>query len=194
MTTSTAERQERRHADRQVLILQAAAEEFASNGYERATLEQIGDRVGLSKGSLYYYVKSKEQLLELLLKSVVEQILTQVDPSADPQVRLSQLVRAHVEATLTSQGRVLVQNLDAIVGSTTTAEVRHQYAASISTILIDGAATGAFRNLPDRATVRFLLGALNAACRWNEPTTAQEIDDLVDLLIILVLEGIGSRS
>ncbi len=194
MASSTAERQERRHADRQGLILQAAAEVFAADGYERATLERIGDRVGLSKGSLYYYVESKEHLLLLLLNSVVEQILDQVEPDADPITRLGQLARAHVEASVTPEGRVLVQNLDAIVGNETTADVRHKHAAVIADILADGTTSGVIRELPPRATVRFLIGALNAACRWFEPANDEEVEELVDLVTTLLLDGIGSPT
>jgi TetR/AcrR family transcriptional regulator, cholesterol catabolism regulator len=193
MATSTTERQERRHADRQRSILRAAAQEFAADGYERATLERIGDRVGLSKGSLYYYVNSKEELLGLLLEGVVDDILAQVPRDADPTVRLRRLIRVHVEAAVTPEGRVLVQNLDAIMGSAETARIRQRYVAAITDILTAGAATGAFRDVPSRSTVRFFLGALNAASRRFEPTDDRELAELVDLVTSLVLDGVARR-
>ena len=193
MATSTSERQERRHADRQRSILRAAAQEFATEGYERATLERIGDRVGLSKGSLYYYVNGKEELLGLLLEGVVDDILAQVPQDADPTVRLRRLIRVHIEAAMTPEGRVLVQNLDAIMGSEETARIRQRYVAAIGGILTDGAAAGAFLDVPFRSTVRFLLGALNAVSRWFEPADDRELDELVDLVTSLVLDGITRR-
>jgi AcrR family transcriptional regulator len=44
-------------------ILEAAALVFGREGYEKATLDEIAAVVGIKKGSLYYHIKSKEQLL-----------------------------------------------------------------------------------------------------------------------------------
>lgn len=44
-------------------ILDAAAEAFARQGYERTSMRQVGRQVGLSQSHLYYYVKSKPLLL-----------------------------------------------------------------------------------------------------------------------------------
>ncbi|MHB1418183.1 MAG: TetR/AcrR family transcriptional regulator [Bacillota bacterium] len=43
--------------------MDAAAELFLEKGYERTRMEDIGEKVGLLRGSLYYYIKSKEELL-----------------------------------------------------------------------------------------------------------------------------------
>lgn len=53
-------------------ILDAAAEEFNERGYRAARLQDIGCRVGLLTGSLYYYIDSKEDLLFALAKSSLE--------------------------------------------------------------------------------------------------------------------------
>ncbi len=44
-------------------ILEAAAQVFAREGYEGATVTQIAQAAGLSEGSLYNYFRSKEELL-----------------------------------------------------------------------------------------------------------------------------------
>src|SRR3954466_792495 len=48
-------------------LLGAAAETFAARGYEAATMDEIAERVGLSKGALYYRYKTKEDLFLALL-------------------------------------------------------------------------------------------------------------------------------
>jgi len=44
-------------------ILSAAGEVFHEKGYQAARIEDIAARVGILKGSLYYYIESKEDLL-----------------------------------------------------------------------------------------------------------------------------------
>lgn len=48
-------------------LLQAAAHAFAERGFEAASMDEIAERVGLSKGALYYRYKSKEDLFLALL-------------------------------------------------------------------------------------------------------------------------------
>src|SRR5262245_5537047 len=48
--------------DRHREILEAAATLFAERGYAATSVRDIGERVGLLGGSLYYYIKSKEAL------------------------------------------------------------------------------------------------------------------------------------
>jgi AcrR family transcriptional regulator len=43
-------------------ILEAAAVEFAARGFEGTSLNQLLDRLGMSKGSFYYYFDDKEDL------------------------------------------------------------------------------------------------------------------------------------
>jgi len=43
-------------------IVQAAIESFAQTGFDRTKMEDIAKRLGLSKGTIYLYFKSKEDL------------------------------------------------------------------------------------------------------------------------------------
>ncbi len=56
------ERKAREKRARQELILHAAQEIFLSKGFEQTTIEDIADKAELSKGALYLYFKSKEDL------------------------------------------------------------------------------------------------------------------------------------
>ncbi len=50
-------------------IVRVAQEAFADKGYDQTTMEDIGNRLGVSKGALYLYFKSKEELFETLCKT-----------------------------------------------------------------------------------------------------------------------------
>ncbi|AIZ56393.1 putative DNA-binding transcriptional regulator [Candidatus Methanoplasma termitum] len=53
-------------------IIRAATDLFARNGYEYTTIEDILREWGGSKGSLYYYFKSKEEILDAVVQTLVE--------------------------------------------------------------------------------------------------------------------------
>lgn len=53
---------------RDVLVMAAAIAVISERGYAAATVQEVADRVGMLKGSLYYYFASKEDLLFRILE------------------------------------------------------------------------------------------------------------------------------
>jgi TetR/AcrR family transcriptional regulator, cholesterol catabolism regulator len=193
---SSTDRRARRMESRRGLILDAAAAEFAEVGYERATLERIGDRVGLSKASVYYYVQDgKPQLLVDLVARVVDEVearvAAQTTDDTSPVARLHAFVTAHVEvANTTPEGRLLSENLDELMSSDSAAEPRHRYERLLTAIIDDGIAAGQFQDLPRRPVVKLILGALNPVRLWHDPAGAISLEDVIDIALSLLLTGL----
>lgn len=57
-----------------VKIIKCAYELFATNGFDRTSLNSIATAVGISKPSMYYYFASKDHLLDIVFKIILEQI------------------------------------------------------------------------------------------------------------------------
>jgi len=60
---------------RRAAILDAALEEFSARGYEGARLEDVAQRAGIAKGTIYLYFADKEALFQDLVRSMVSPIL-----------------------------------------------------------------------------------------------------------------------
>ncbi|AGS26297.1 TetR/AcrR family transcriptional regulator [Rhizobium etli] len=65
---------------RPIQILDAAFEEFVRNGFAGARVDDIADRVGVTKGTVYVYFETKEKLFEAMIShfSVPFQELLQI--------------------------------------------------------------------------------------------------------------------
>lgn len=59
-------------ADRKLEIISAARELFQSKGYDKVTMQDVMDSVGIAKGTIYHYFKSKEELFEAVIEEIVE--------------------------------------------------------------------------------------------------------------------------
>lgn len=71
------------------VILEAAASVFDEQGYDRATIAEVLERAGVTKGALYFHFASKEQLALAVLEEQV------VDIAIEPQkVKLQEFVDA----------------------------------------------------------------------------------------------------
>ena len=64
-----------RRGDTRARIQQVALELFAEQGYERTSLREIAERLGVTKAALYYHFKSKEDIVH----SFTEDYFTRLD-------------------------------------------------------------------------------------------------------------------
>lgn len=83
-------------------IIEAATEMFYEHGYEGTSIENVASAVGILKGSLYYYIDSKEDLLFRVVDQVQRDIHALLDESVEekdvpPLDRLSGFARRQVE-------------------------------------------------------------------------------------------------
>jgi AcrR family transcriptional regulator len=60
-----------------------ALELFALKGYHATSISQIAEKAGISKGLLYNYYSSKEQLLDSIITKVYDEIMRIVQKSED---------------------------------------------------------------------------------------------------------------
>jgi AcrR family transcriptional regulator len=87
----------RRPAERPEEILEAALEVFADQGLAGARVEDIAARAGVSKGTLYHYFPSKDELFQEAVRSRVEKIVANLAVAAapgEPAERLDRFIAA----------------------------------------------------------------------------------------------------
>jgi AcrR family transcriptional regulator len=61
-------------ADRRRLLVSVAADEFASAGYNDASLNRIIARCGMSKSSFYYFIPSKNDLFDFVVRELIDEV------------------------------------------------------------------------------------------------------------------------
>lgn len=97
--------QEIREGKRQ-LILDAALELFANNGYHRTSISAIAKSAGIAKGLLYNYFKSKEQLVIELMKSGFLDLMPNFDPDPGKIITKEELKFYIIEVMKTTAEKV----------------------------------------------------------------------------------------
>lgn len=107
-TTEVKARRSRAPRRRRQEILEAAARVFHEKGYESTSIQDLADAVGILKGSLYYYITSKEDLLYELLQGVHEEGLKNLDKTRAVEGDALQKIRAFVTLHFTYNAEHLV--------------------------------------------------------------------------------------
>ena len=85
-------------------VIEAAVEIFAEKGYSNASVQDVAERLGMLKGSLYYYINSKESLLRKIfddshdeISRITEEVMTSDGTGLE---RLSQFLVDYATWTL----------------------------------------------------------------------------------------------
>ncbi len=60
-------------------ICAAAARIIAAKGYEAASLREIAEAVGITKASLYYHFSSKDELVDAMLRPLLEDLAESIE-------------------------------------------------------------------------------------------------------------------
>lgn len=60
-------------------IVEAASHLFQAKAYEKTSLQDVMDRLGIAKGTIYHYFKSKEELLEAVVEEIVTKHLDKME-------------------------------------------------------------------------------------------------------------------
>lgn len=79
----TPEQFEQIRNEKKKIIQNVALELFANQGYAYTSISQIAQKAGISKGLMYNYFESKEDLLNTILGNFVEEMTHYIDPNMD---------------------------------------------------------------------------------------------------------------
>ncbi|MBE0670399.1 MAG: TetR/AcrR family transcriptional regulator [Anaerolineales bacterium] len=65
--------------ERKIQIINAAEDVFTQKGFDQARMDDIADKTGLSKGTLYLYFKSKDDLIIAILDRMIQREFKQLE-------------------------------------------------------------------------------------------------------------------
>jgi AcrR family transcriptional regulator len=178
-------------------IIDAAARIFYAKGYESASIQDIADELGILKGSIYYHVRSKEDMLFEILVDAHDAYSRAVADipalDAEPLSLLREFVTRHVmhcASTPVATG-VFFRDFNSLASERREIVVakRDEYEHVLRSILAGGVATGTIcPDLDPDLTGREIVGMLNWTTQWyraDGPLPAEEIAaSMADLVVL----------
>jgi TetR/AcrR family transcriptional regulator, cholesterol catabolism regulator len=175
-------------------VVEVAAVLFLQQGYERTTLTQIADKLGISAPSLYWHFQSKEEVLYEFLRTEWLDHFAAIETATatgGPTDRLQSLAAAHVRRALKrpSESRAFLSHFHSaqlvhILNEEHRAELEEfnrRYVHFTQDILYDGVRSGEFV-VPSVVAASFaIMNACEYVVGWFHDEGSLSIDDVAEL-------------
>lgn len=180
-------------------IVEAAAELFHRKGYAATSLQDIADAVGILKGSLYYYIDGKEDLLYRITSTIHADALANLEAARATGGTAADRLRALLEGHVRSFGQRLtwIRVFYTEYGALGDERRRHimserrGYEAFVQDLLQEGQASGAFCPAIDPWIAgNALLTMVNTVYLWYRPSRDADIDTVARTYADLALNGL----
>ncbi|HTK80616.1 MAG TPA: TetR/AcrR family transcriptional regulator [Rhizomicrobium sp.] len=200
----------RRKRARPQEILEAALAVFAEKGFSATRMDDIAQRAGVTKGTIYLYFDSKEEVFKSLVRESIGETIARVSENAtafqgSARELLVFVIRAIGGFLRTSDRVVLPKIILAEAGNFPELlrfyrfEVVEKGIALLSSIIARGIEQGEFRRIAPEHAVRLCIAPLLFAALWR--TTFAQFDPepydlagLVDAHIDVLLRGLADGN
>ena len=158
-------------------IVAAAGRIFREKGYHATSVRDIGDAVGLLKGSLYHYIRSKDELLARLFDGLLEDTVRELEAiearDESPEVKLGAMVRAYALAVMENHDAVgLYLREWRSLPPTRLAKLgarRRRMRGLVTQVIADGARGRRFAVRDAKIAALAILGSCNWLYEWYRP-------------------------
>jgi AcrR family transcriptional regulator len=185
-------------------ILDAAAKIMRQEGYARTTVETIAREAGTQAGSMYYYFRSRDHIVEEVIREsmarsarAIQQCIAALPEHSSFQEKIRVAMRAHVGITCLDDDYLAAFRR---VELEIPAELREKVLSAPRafgkvwrSLLEEARDAGELRADLDLTIVRLLLiGSIIWTSRWYHPAGGKSAEEVSDILSTLFFEGIGS--
>jgi len=183
-------------------ILAIAAGQFRRRGFERTSVRDIAEALGMTSGSLFYHFATKEELLVAVMEGGVRDIMQSVRDGLAGETRLPErllsMVRCHLKALLglrLDAMTVLLYEWRSLspAAQTRVLALREAYEALWMEPINEAVVLGLVES--DAVLVRqTVLGALNWTAQWYRPEGRLDVDALAQSMYAMLFPRVAAAS
>jgi AcrR family transcriptional regulator len=181
-------------------VLRIAAQIFNEKGFHATSLDEVAERLNVTKPTLYYYVKSKDEILAECVRTGLEMMQSAIARAGESGgTALDKLVaamRQYAEIVTMDFGMCLIRvgedplppaSRDAL--RRLKAEIDHEFRHLIEL----GVADGSLRQVDPKLAAFTLAGALSWIGRWYRADGELSPEQIADHCINVLLGGIAQH-
>jgi len=181
-------------------LLDVAVRVFLDRGYDGSSLDQVARAAGITKASIYYHARGKEELLLRGTGRAFDAIfaaLAEPEASKGPALnRVKHMIRRTVEITITMTPEVAL--LLRVRGNTRAErrilERRREFDHLMAELIVAAQKEKSIRkDIDARLAARLLFGMLNSITEWYRREGALHAPEIAEAVFRLAFEGLERK-
>lgn len=189
--------------NREAAVIKAAIDVFYERGYPDTSVQDVADRVGVLKGSLYHYIRSKEDLLFKILNDSHAQGSAIIERARALEGSPLERLRAYLVEYLTwylrnikrvsvyfSEWRFLTGERLETVG-----RQRKEYDDFVRGLIVEAQEAGEIDEwVEPRMATFYVLGAVNGVSTWYRPRGRRSPESVAEIFAEHSLRALTPRA
>jgi AcrR family transcriptional regulator len=196
-----AKSREEQREEKRDAVLRTAARLFNEKGFHATSLDEVAERLHISKPTVYYYVKSKDEILFECVRIGLEMVVGAAEEAAraggSAQEKLVAVMHKYAEIVTMDFGMCLIRvGEDPLPPASRVAlrALKAKIDRQFRTLVQEGVAEGSFAPCDPKIAAFAIAGALSWIARWYSPSGPMSAKDIADHCIALIMNGLANRE
>jgi AcrR family transcriptional regulator len=188
-------------ASKREAVLKTAAQLFLEKSYGRTSLNDVADRLNITKPALYHYFRNKEEILlecYRLGTGMIEEILNDIASHCGTGLeKVEGFIYSYANVMTVNFGRCVMRLDEGDLSSEALAEVRNykrKIDRRLRSFIQEGIEDGSITACDPKLAAFSIAGALNWICQWYEPEGALSAEEIASQFTRTLTRGLANRE
>lgn len=197
--TQPRDREREREVKREA-VLRTAAQLFNEKGYHATSLDEVAERLHVTKPTLYYYVRNKEAILFECVRTGLEMMRAAIEAAGasggSAMDKLVSAMREYARVATMDFGMCIIRVGEEPLPPESQRQLRRLKAAidhEFRRLIEQGIAEGSIAPCDPKIAAFTLAGALSWIARWYRPGGELAPDEIAAQCIGLIVNGLVPR-
>jgi AcrR family transcriptional regulator len=188
-------------ASKRDAVLQTAAQLFIEKSYSRASMNDVAERLNITKPALYHYFQNKEQILlecYRLGSGLIEETLNEIAAHCGTGLeKVEAFIYSYANVMTINFGRCVMRLDEGDLSDEARIEVR-KYKRKIDRrlrgFIQEGIDDGSITSCDAKIAAFSIAGAVNWICQWYEPEGALPAEEIASQFARTLTQGLARRK
>lgn len=185
-------------ATKREAVLKTAAQLFLEKSYGRTSMNDVAERLHITKPALYHYFRNKEEILlecYRLGTRLIEETLNEIASHCGTGLeKVEAFIYSYANVMTVNFGRCVMRLDDADLSSAALTEVRaykRKIDRRLRSFIQEGIEDGSIAPCDAKIAAFSIAGALNWICHWYEPEGALSAEEIATQFARTLTRGLA---
>jgi AcrR family transcriptional regulator len=182
-------------------VLKTAAELFIEKSYSRTSMNDVADRLRITKPALYHYFNNKEEILLECYRlgvGLIEEILNEIgEHGGNGLQKVEAFIQSYANVMTLNFGRCVMRLDEGDLTTEARTEVRaykRKIDRRLRSFIQEGIEDGSIVPCDTKIAAFSIAGALNWICMWYEPDGALSPEEIATQFARTLTGGLVARK